>query len=82
MMLLIQIWQQRRVSKLVLIQKGVLMKLAMIKEEQSSMVYEDSVYLQTQGAQLVEAKGRVTRKRMQAIYIWKEITLKKIFIKI
>ena len=60
MMLLIQIWQQRRVSKLVLIQKGVLMKLAMIKEEQSSMVYEDSVYLQTQGAQLVEAKGRVT----------------------
>ena len=59
-MLLIQIWQQRRVSKLVLIQKGVLMKLAMIKEEQSSMVYEDSVYLQTQGAQLVEAKGRVT----------------------
>ena len=36
------------------------MKLAMIKEEQSSMVYEDSVYLQTQGAQLVEAKGRVT----------------------
>ena len=60
MMLLIQIWQQRRVSKLVLIQKGVLMKLAMIKEEQSSMVYEDSVYLQTQGAQLVEVKGRVT----------------------
>ena len=60
MMLLIQIWQQRRVSKLVLIQKGVLMKLAMIKEEQSSMVYEDSVYLQTQGAQLVEAKGSVT----------------------
>ena len=60
MMLLIQIWQQRRVSKLVLIQKGVLMKLAMIKEEQSSVVYEDSVYLQTQGAQLVEAKGRVT----------------------
>ena len=60
MMLLIQIWQQRRVSKLVLIQKGVLIKLAMIKEEQSSMVYEDSVYLQTQGAQLVEAKGRVT----------------------
>ena len=60
MMLLIQIWQQRRVSKLVLIQKGVLMKLAMIKEEQSSMVYKNSVYLQTQGAQLVEAKGRVT----------------------
>ena len=43
-----------------LIQKGVLMKLAMIKEEQSSMVYKNSVYLQTQGAQLVEAKGRVT----------------------
>ena len=43
MMLLIQIWQQRRVSKLVLIQKWVLKKLAMIKKKQSSMAYEDSV---------------------------------------
>ena len=41
-MLLNQIWQQRRVGKLVLIQKWVLTKLAMIKEKQSSMVYEDS----------------------------------------
>ena len=43
LMLLIQIWQQRRVSKLVLIQKWVLKKLAMIKKKQSSMAYEDSV---------------------------------------
>ena len=42
-MLLIQIWQQRKVSKLVLIQKWVLTKLAMMKEKQSSMAYEDSV---------------------------------------
>ena len=42
-MLLNQIWQQRRVSKLVLIQKWVLTILAIIKEKQSSMVYEDSV---------------------------------------
>ena len=35
--------QQRRVSILVLIQKCVLTKLAMIKEKQSSMAYEDNI---------------------------------------
>ena len=42
-MLLIQMWQQKRVSKLVLIQKWILTKLALIKDKQSSMAYEDSV---------------------------------------
>ena len=41
MILLNQIWQQRRVSKLMLIKKWVLTILAIIKEKQSSMVYED-----------------------------------------
>ena len=48
-MLLIQMWQQRRVSKLVLIQKWVLTKLAVIKDKQSSMAYEDSVNKQRKG---------------------------------